>query len=392
MSPAFCTDFTLCNALGRSRTEVLNKLAAGQTGLQPGVASASLGPPFSTCVGHITGVLPALPPALATYESRVARLTFLLARDIAASVHKAIARWGPRRVAVVLATSTGGLAETETAHRAALRDEPLPPGYGLLRTHSLAATAELLQAMFAVSGPAFVVSTACSSSAKALASAHRLLHTNVADAVVAGGVDTLCSLTLNGFAALGILSPTMCKPFAADRNGINIGEGGALLLLEREGQGPALLASGETSDAHHMSAPDPTGHGAEQAMRLALQHGGVIAADVGHLNAHGTGTQLNDAAEAMAIARVFGRGPLVASTKGYTGHLLGAAGATEAAFCVAALLDQCVPASLGSEPPQPDLEITIASQPQRLASPFVLSNSFAFGGSNISLLFGADTP
>lgn len=384
ISPAFCTDYSLCNALGLGRVEVLARLNAGATGLKKAPADFA----FETFVGQVDGALPPLPSLYATYESRLGRMAFLLATELAPSVGSAIKRWGTGRVAIVLASSTGGLAETELAHQAVLRHEPLPANYSLSRTHSLAAAAELLQARFALTGPAFVISTACSSSAKALASAHRLLHAGMVDAVIAGGIDTLCSLTLAGFHSLGILSQNMCKPFAADRSGINIGEGGALVLLEREGKGPALLGSGETSDAHHMSAPDPTGVGAEQAMRLALQQAGVANDAVGYVNAHGTGTPLNDAAEATAIARVFGTRPIVASTKGFTGHMLGAAGATEAAFCVAALERQEIPTSLGSLPAQPDLNIMLAPKPTALASPFVMSNSFAFGGSNISLLFG----
>lgn len=383
IAPAFCTDYALCNALGTTRAQVLDRLAAGHSGLGP--PSLQLSQPTRT--GEIPALLPPLPPAFASYDCRIARLAMLLAEQMRESIVRVREAYGADRVAVVLATSTGGLAQTEEAHRASLDGLPIPGGYSLARTHSLSATAELVAQAFALLGPAFVISTACSSSAKSLASAQRLIHTGVADAVIAGGLDTLCGLTLSGFASLGILSPAACRPFAPDRDGINIGEGGAFLLLERQGPGTvALLGAGETSDAHHMSAPDPQGLGAERAMRAALAQAHIDASDVGYINAHGTGTPLNDAAEAMAIERVFGLGPVVVSTKGYTGHMLGAAGATEAAFCVAALERSSTPASLGATEGALGLRIGLANVPLRTR--FALTNSFAFGGSNISLVFG----
>lgn len=386
IAPAFCTDYSLCNALGTTRTQVLSRLALGRSGL---AAPSTFSLPFETCIGELQEPLPALPERFVRYESRIARLALVLAEAMHESITRACERWGPERVAVVLGTSTGGLLETESAHAAVSTAGSLPPDYSLLHTHSLSATAELLQLVFGLTGPAFVVSTACSSSAKALASAQRLLHAGVADAVITGGLDTVCSLTLFGFHGLGILAPNQCRPFAGGRDGISIGEGGALLLLERAGDAAvALLGSGETSDAHHLSAPDPAGLGAEQAMRAALVQAHIEPRQVGYVNAHGTGTQLNDDAEALAIARVFGRGPVVVSTKGYTGHLLGAAGATEAAFCVAALEQSLTPVSLGSSPLATDWDIRIGDEAGPLASRYALSNSFAFGGSNISLVFG----
>jgi len=354
-----------------------------------GLAKPTMPLAFETQVGEVKGDLPPLPISFSSYESRIARMAFMLAEHMRGSIVKATQRWGAQRVAVILATSTGGLLETEAVHKSSLEGKTRPNGYGLLRTHSLSATAELLSQAWGLEGPSYVISTACSSSAKALASAQRLIHIGVADAVVAGGIDTLCLMTLSGFASLGILSSSACRPFAKDRNGINIGEGGALLLLERDALGAvALLGSGETSDAHHMSAPDPHGLGAQSAMQAALLQAQVAAHDVGYINAHGTGTPLNDAAESMAIARFFGQAPTVVSTKGYTGHMLGAAGATEAAFCVQALEQGFTPEGLGSSPPEEGLGIRIGLHKAPLKSRFALSNSFAFGGSNISLLFG----
>jgi len=381
---AFCTDYRLCNALGPDREQILRRLSLGQTGLH----APSFELPFGTYVGELSTELAPLPLPFAGYESRLARIGYALAAAMESSIHAALRRWGKRRVALVLATSTGGLSETECSHLGLGTGLPLPPGYGLLRTHGLGATLELLQQVLGTAGPAFVISTACSSSAKALASAQRLIQSGVADAVIAGGLDTLCQTTLFGFQALGILSTERCKPFATARNGINIGEGGALILLEREADSEiALLGCGESSDAYHLSAPDPEGHGAERAMRQALQQAQVSPHQVGYVNAHGTGTPQNDAAEALALARVFGMGPSVVSTKSYTGHLLGAAGATEAAFCIAALEQGQIPANLGADS-EDSLGIRLGRETLQRDFKFALTNSFAFGGSNVSLLFG----
>jgi 3-oxoacyl-[acyl-carrier-protein] synthase-1 len=218
----------------------------------------------------------------------------------------------------------------------------------------------------------------------------RLIESDVIDAAIVGGIDTLCAMTLTGFNSLAALSPTQCKPFSSERDGINIGEAGAFLLLERSGEARALLEGiGESSDAYHISAPHPEGEGAELAMRGALQQAGCTPGDVDHVNAHGTGTPLNDIAEGKAIARVFGPDVPVASTKGYTGHTLGGAGATEAAFCLLALEEGFVPQSLGASPLDPRLELDIALKLRHKPLRRVVSNSLAFGGNNVSLVLRA---
>jgi 3-oxoacyl-[acyl-carrier-protein] synthase-1 len=210
------------------------------------------------------------------------------------------------------------------------------------------------------------------------------------DAVLVGGADSLCQTTLRGFRALGLLSDGPSRPFSRERCGINIGEGAAFALLERRGHGPRLLGAGESSDAYHMSTPDPEGRGARIAMETALADAGVSPADVGYVNAHGTGTRTNDAMEARAIRAVFGAAdPIVVSTKGYVGHTLGAAGATEAVFTLESLHGGWTPASAGADPVDPELGIDVATQPRAVELRLALSNSFAFGGSNVSLLFGA---
>ena len=248
---------------------------------------------------------------------------------------------------------------------------------------------EALRRVTGIGGPCFAVSTACSASAKAVGCAQRLLATNTADAVVVGGVDALSQTTLRGFHSLQILSPVFCRPFSRERRGINIGEGAAYLLLEREGDAAVrLLGVGESSDAHHMSAPDPTSEGARTAMAAALAQGGRSPDDVDYINAHSPGTRLNDLSEGLAVTSLFGARVPIASTKGYTGHLLGAGGATEAVFSIVAIEQGWIPRSVGADPVDADLGLQVPTA--RLDRPCrqVLSNSFAFGGSNVSLLFG----
>jgi 3-oxoacyl-[acyl-carrier-protein] synthase-1 len=385
--PVACTSHSLCNALGIDSAQVLERLYRGESGLR----APSRPLPFETVCGEVAGTLPPVPRALAAYDSRMARLALVLVEPMRRAIEGAVRRWGAARIGIVLGTSTGGLEETEAAHRALLAGQDLPVCYSLERTHALSAAGELLARVLGIEGVRFVVSTACSSSAKALASGHRLIDAGAADAVLAGGIDTLCELTVRGFHSLGILSARAARPFGHARDGINIGEGGALVLLEREGPAAVhLWGAGETADAHHMSTPHPQGEGAEAAMRRALEAAGVTPAQIGHINSHGTGTAFNDAAEARAIGRVFGRRVPVVSTKGYTGHMLGAAGATEAVFTMVALSRRELPASLGSWPVDPALasEIDIPQGPSAVGGTFALSNSFAFGGSNIALVFG----
>lgn len=380
-----CTGYSMACVLGMDAAAVLASLRSGGRPLPPSRRAADLGVPAG---GLPAALQEAVDPA--GFDSRQARLAMHLARPLSQSVERALKRWGAARVGLIIGTSTGGLSETEdalgeTTHAAqALGTEHLQ------QTHAMAAALEPLARRFGVHGPQYVVSTACTSGAKTIASARRLIQADVLDAAIVGGFDTLCDLTLRGFAGLGILSRNGCRPFSAERDGTALGEGGALLLLERDGEGPArLLGVGESSDAYQMSAPDPEGRGAEAAMRGALAQAGVTPETVAAINAHGTATRLNDAAEVTAINRVFGEGVTVVATKGYTGHLLGAAGALESALCVAALEQGWLPASYGSAPPDPTFPVTLTNATLSLREGHLLSNSFAFGGNNVSVLWGA---
>jgi 3-oxoacyl-[acyl-carrier-protein] synthase-1 len=311
--------------------------------------------------------------------------------EILPGLRRALAAYGADRVALIVGTTTAGLARTEAAYRHRHETGALPTDYDLHRQHSFGALLEVLRRATGISGPALVVSTACSASAKAIGSAQRLLDADIVDAVLVVGVDALCQTTLRGFHSLEILSPEACRPLSHQRRGINIGEGAAALLLERHGDAPVrLLGVGESSDAHHMSAPQPDGIGATAAMKQALTQAGRAPADVDYINAHSPGTRLNDLSEGRAIASLFGASVPVVSTKGYTGHLLGAGGATEAIFAIVAVEQAWIPASLRADPVDADLGILIPTAAQERPCRNVLSNSFAFGGSNVSLLFGRE--
>lgn len=333
-----------------------------------------------------------LPSALASRTNALVAQTLPALR---AAVESACARFGPNRVAVVLGSSTAGVLEGEAAARRHLVDGDWPAGYHYGQ-QEMVSPARFTAHALGLAGPAYAISTACSSGAKALASGARLLRAGLADAVVCGGADALCGLTVNGFSALESVSAKPCNPLSKNREGINLGEGAALFLLTRE-PGPVRLAGwGETSDAHHMSAPDPTGRGAADAMRLTLQRAGVEASVVDYINLHGTATPHNDAMESRAVADLFGLDVPVSSTKPLTGHTLAAAGALEAAFAWLTLVDNPTralpPHWWDGERDESLAAVRLVAPGERAARQprFVLSNSFAFGGSNATLLFARD--
>jgi len=384
--PLAITGFALCNALGTTPQAVRDALYEARSGLGPSPVPV----PFPTVVGAVDGALPELPKSLAAWTTRTARLALLLLQQLSQPLERLRARVQPERIAVILGTSTAGADVTEEAYAHYIQHGALPADYDLWRHHTYGALLHVVTQECGVTGPAWVVSTACTSSAKPLATAQRMLNAGLVDAAIVGGIDTLCSMTLRGFFSLDSLSATACKPFSAERNGINIGEGGALLVLERGGDALALLeAVGESSDAYHISAPHPQGVGAQLAMQRALAQAGVAASDIDYVNAHGTGTRMNDSAEAQAVASLLGPAVPVVSTKGYTGHMLGGAGASEAVITLFALLDGFLPVSLGAEPVDPQLEINLVKARAHGRYRRALSNSFAFGGNNVSVLLRA---
>lgn len=392
MKPLAITDFTLVSALGHGRAATLAALQAGQTGLKiQAFETAQL----DTWLGVVDGAdAVALPPHLAEHDCRNNRLAELGLRadGFGERVRAAAARWGAARVGVFLGTSTSGILQTEIAYRH--RDpatSALPAWLHYGTTHNTYSVARYVREALALQGPAYVVSTACSSSAKVFAAAERMIRAGVVDAAVVGGVDSLCMTTLYGFKSLELVSSDICRPFDAGRDGLSLGEAAAFALLEKDAGTPAawLLGAGESSDGHHMSSPHPEGAGAAAAMRGALAQAGLQAAEVDYLNLHGTATPGNDAAEDKAVTAVFGTTLPCSSTKGYTGHTLGAAGGVEAAIAILALQHGFMPAGLNVRQPDPALQSLYLREPRQQTLKVVASNSFGFGGSNASLLLGA---
>jgi 3-oxoacyl-[acyl-carrier-protein] synthase-1 len=384
--PLRVTGYSMLSALGGSRPEHLTALRAGRTGLGP----SPLPLPFQTAVGAVPTTLPELPGDLAPWSTRLARMTAHLVAGLDEPLRRARELWRPERIAVLLGTSTAGAESTERAYRVFIAEGVFPDRYDFLRQHTFGAVLHVVAELTGAKGPAWMVSTACTSGAKPFASAQRLMAAGLIDAAIVGGVDTLCSMTLHGFESLQALDRVPCRPFHKDRLGISIGEGGALALVERTGDARVLVRGvGETSDSYHVSAPHPEGLGALAAMREALEHAGCRPEDVDHINAHGTGTRLNDTAEAKAISALFEQRVPVVSTKGYTGHTLGAAGALEFAFAACAVEEGWIPPSLGADQLDPEIRLHVPSAVTNGRFRAVLSNSFAFGGNNVSLLVGA---
>lgn len=345
-------------------------------------------------LGQVEAALPDLSHLPLPLRSRNNALALAALAQIRPAVDAAVARYGAARVGVIIGTSTSGVGATETALAAYLDTDALPEDFHYGQQEMVSPAAFLAREL-GTQGPAYVHSSACSSSAKAMASAARLIRMGLVDAVVTGGVDTLCRFTVAGFSALESVSDIQCNPLGASRKGINLGEGAALFLMTREPAAVALCGWGESSDGHHMSAPDPQGGGARIAMREALRRAGIGAHDVDYINLHGTATVQNDAMESRAVAELFGHGVAVSSTKPFTGHTLGAAGAVEAAFCWLAMqddnLDGKLPPHLWDGEADPALPVlNVAAPGARLGRPirYALSNSFAFGGSNATLVFG----
>lgn len=384
----------MVNALGSDLAGISAGLFTGDT--RGMVLESDWLPGRSARVGRARmAALPALPAGLAAHDSRNNRLLLAALSQITTELHAAIARFGAHRIGVVLGTSTSGIVEGEAAVAHHARHGTLPEGFHYGR-QELGDCARFVADALALSGPAYTVSTACTSSAKAMVSAQRLIQSGLCDAVIAGGVDTLCRLTLSGFGALEATTADLCNPMSANRRGINIGEAAAVFLVSREASPIALLGGGESSDAHHVSAPDPSGRGAEAAIRQALDAAGVAPEAVSYLNLHGTATPKNDEMESRAVARLFPAGVPCSSTKPLTGHTLGAAGATELGFCWLALsphnVERRLPPHMWDGQPDPDLPtlalVQVGDTIDRPGRRVMLSSSFAFGGSNCCLAIG----
>lgn len=389
--PLLINNFTLTTSLGRGVANTLNALHAQQSGLRARLWETV---DIDTYIGEVDGLdSVTVRSDLQEFDCRNNRLAQLaLEQDgFVDSILSATKRYDKNRIGVFLGTSTSGILSSEQAYR--LRDPAtgsLSSYHDYQHTHNMFSLADFVRRYADLRGPAYVVSTACSSSAKVFGIAQRMIHCGLIDAAVVGGVDSLCLTTLYGFHSLQLVSSRPCTPFGAERNGISIGEGAAFLLLERPDHAKTndilLSGVGESSDAHHMSAPHPEGLGARRAMQAALDMAGLQPCEIGYINLHGTATQGNDAAEDLGVVAVFGNRTPCSSTKGHTGHTLGAAGGVEAAVCVLALRHGFLPGGVGTSVVDPSLHCNYLLSNQEHTIHHALSNSFGFGGSNCSLL------
>jgi 3-oxoacyl-[acyl-carrier-protein] synthase-1 len=396
VQPVALTAFTLANCLGAGVDATLHALRSGRSGLTPCRFEGA--GELETWVGEVPQAeLAPLPARMRVFDCRNHRLAQLALRHdgFEQAVHEAVARHGAHRVGVFVGTSTSAILETETAYRH--RDPEsgaLPPSFRYATQHNTFSLAWFLREYLGLGGPAWVVSTACSSSAKVFGCAARMLAVGACDAAVVGGVDSLCLTTLYGFSSLGLTSRQPCRPFDTDRDGISIGEGAGFALVEpvRSANAHAVrvLGVGESADAYHMSSPHPEGLGARLAMEAALRAADVAPEQIDYVHLHGTATKPNDAAEAAAVFSLLGERTPASSTKGWTGHQLGAAGITGAIVCALALRHQLLPGSVHTRGLDPALRIRYQRETEPGRVRFTLANAFGFGGTNCSLVLGAE--
>jgi 3-oxoacyl-[acyl-carrier-protein] synthase-1 len=385
----YLSAMSAANALGRDWDEVVSHLFAGHRGgleQRARINDGRLVP-----VGQLGFDLAALPEPFADWDSRNNRLVHHCLQSLAPAIEAARSRFGASRIGAVIGTSTSGIQQSEIALAVRKETGGWPKDYRIER-QELGDPAALVAALTGIGGPYYSVSTACTSGAKALASAARLLRAGICDAVIAGGVDTLCGLTLNGFSVLDSIADERCNPFSINRSGINVGEGGALFLVTREEAEIRLAGWGESADGHHLSAPDPEGKGARIAVAQALDAARIEASAISYLNLHGTATRLNDAMEAQVTHAIFGADLACSSTKALTGHMLGAAGSNEAAFVAMALTRGEAPPHIWDGEADPALpEIHLADRVgERVNGRYMMSCSYAFGGNNTALILARE--
>ena len=383
------TGYTLTSCVGTGRDAHLDAMAVSRSGLTP-CAYPDL--PFDCYVGHVAGLeTMQFPAGVSDFDNRANRLALsaLQSDGFLEAAGKMRERWGADRCGVILGTSTSGIEKLESVYRARARnDDPLPDDYVMSHNDNHQAVAAFTQKYLGVSGPSYTISTACSSSAKALIDATQLIEAGFCDAVVVGGVDTLCLISLNGFEAMQLVSREPCRPCDAARNGLSIGEAAGFLIIERDHNDCIRLSGmGESSDGVSMSTPPKDGAGAAVAMRAALAGAGINPDQIGYVNLHGTATPTNDTAECAAVSNVFGSHTPASSLKGMLGHTLGAAGAVEAIMCIIALEENLIPGNTGLGELDPEISCNIVAHARPAELSHVVSNAFGFGGSNCALLF-----
>ncbi len=386
--PLQISAFTATSAVGVGKAPLLAALEQGRSGLRANDFGAA---PLPTWIGRVDGLeqLP-LPDALAEWDCRNNRLAWLglQADGFLEAVEAARGRYGAARIALILGTSTSSIGETELAYTQVDAGGGFPPDQRRPRLHTPHSLALFVREVLRLEGPCETISTACSSSAKVFASAERMIRLGLVDAAVVGGVDTLCGSVLFGFNSLELVSPQPCRPFDAGRDGISLGEAAGFALLERGAGALQLLGYGESSDAHHMSTPHPEGLGAEHALDDALARAGLSTDAIDYINMHGTASMKNDEVEGGLVARRFPATAHASSTKGFTGHTLGAAGIVEAVISLLALETGLMPGTVNCREIGADFGPQIKLQPSRGEVKHALSNSFGFGGNNCALIFG----
>lgn len=380
--PVYIHEFSVACALGDTVDTVRRNLLSETPKVVCGTAGLLDG--RTVPVGSIEFELAGGKSSADTFCNRLADHCL---NEMGAAVDREKARVGADRIAVIVGTSTSGVREVGKAFSLHEKKDKWPENFRF-GEHELGDVAAHVARRIGAGGPAYGISTACTSGAKALASAARLIQTGLCDVVIAGGVDSLCDLTLNGFSSLDSLPESICNPFSINRRGITLGEGAALFILSAQPSDICLAGWGESADAHHISAPDPEGVGAMLAMRTALDRAGCRPQDIGYLNLHGTGTKLNDQMEALAVSEVFGADLPCSSSKPMTGHMLGAAGACEAAFTIMALTEGRLPAHIWDGEYDPALTPIrlVADAGETTNAKRAMSSSYAFGGNNIALI------
>lgn len=391
MTTLTVTAMATANPLGRGLSATWDALNNEEHGLRPNDFEDA---EVKTWIGRVEGLeTEPITGELADFDCRNNRLALVGLRqdDFERAVASARSRYGPDRIGVLIGTTTSGILETELAYRRrTAAGELMPLAVRYRHTQNLFSVSDVVRRYLKLQGPVASISTACSSSAKVFASASRWMAAGLCDAVVVGGVDSLCFMTLYGFASLGLLSERPCRPCDVSRDGLSIGEAAGFMLLERRSDRHHLhlLGYGESSDAHHMSTPHPDGLGAALAMERALDRAEMKPIDIDYINLHGTGTPANDLAEDRAIWKTFGGRTPCSSTKERTGHTLGAAGITEAILALLCLRHDFIPGMVRTDHPDPQLRSCLMLRSESRLLRAVISNSFGFGGSNCSLIFG----
>ena len=398
ITPSFLSALGIVSALGQGVDETSRTLFGDRPADM--IAHDDFLIDDTTILGTVTGPILSLPENVRDYDTRNNRLLWTAVCQIRSEIDDMITTFGPDRVAIILGTSTSGIEEGTDDYQVMLNTNAWPDDFRYSH-QEIGSPAEFLRAALGTSGPAYVISTACSSSGKAFSAAQRLMDAGMCDAVIVGGVDSLCRLTVRGFNALNSVSDGVCNPLSKNRDGINIGEGCAVFTLRRDAGDIALMGVGETSDAHHPNAPHPDGIGAIAAMKSALNQADLTPDQICYINMHGTATELNDSMESTAISQIFGASVAVSSTKPLTGHTLGAAAAIEAAILWLSLhhADDGAPLARHHWDGEidPDLApLNVVTQDGQRSDPArqpenqiaMMSNSFAFGGSNVSVILG----